>query len=73
MLRTVLSPTNCDDIRLQYITASVSSSMGGEENEISHSLTFPIGSGTQVDGLRQFEREIGVCILFVNVARGVAE
>ena len=35
MLRTVLSPTNCGDIKLQYIRASVSS--GGEEHEISHS------------------------------------
>jgi len=33
----------------------------------------PIRSGTQVDGLRQFHREIGLSILFVDVTRGVAE
>jgi len=34
---------------------------------------FPIGGRTQVDGLRQFHREIGVCILFIDVPRGVDE
>jgi len=37
MVRTVLSHTNCGDINLQYISVSVSSSMGFEEHEISHS------------------------------------
>jgi len=34
---------------------------------------FPIGDGTQVYRLRQFHREIGVRILFVDVSQGIAE
>jgi len=34
-----MSPTNCGDIRLQYIRAVVSSSMKGGEREISLSAT----------------------------------
>jgi len=36
MLRTVLSPTNCGEVKLQYIRDVGSSPMcGGEEEEIS--------------------------------------
>ena len=47
--------------------------MGGEEQEISQTPHFPIGGRTQVDGLSQFHREIGVSILFVDIARSVVE
>ena len=46
--------------------------MGGEEHEISHTH-FPTGGRTQIHGLSQFHREIGVSILFVDVTQGVAE
>jgi len=39
MVRTVLSPINYGDIRLQYIRVVVSFPMCGEEDEISHSPT----------------------------------
>ena len=67
----MLLRTNCADIWLQYIRALVSL-IFSEEHEISDPH-FPIGSGKQAYGLRQFQREIGVCILFIDGSRGVAE
>jgi len=45
----------------------------GVRNTKFHRAHFPTGGRTQVHRLRQFHREIGVNILFVDVARGVAE
>jgi len=57
---------------LLYIKAKISP-MCGKENEISQSSKFAIWYRAQVYGLRQFHREIGVRILFIDVSRIVAE
>jgi len=69
MLRAVLSPQNCGDIRLQYIIVY---GRRGRTRNFTQSH-FPNGGRTQVHELSQIHREIGVCILFINFAPRVAE
>ena len=81
MQRTVLSQTNCGEIRLQYIMAlfarGVPSSVfrafsGGEENDTSDTHD-PIWGGSQVNVPPKFHSEIGVCIVLVYLLRGIAK
>jgi len=55
------------------ILGQVFSPPWGARNTKFHQSHFPIGGRTQVDGLSQFHREIGVRNLHEDVARGVAE
>jgi len=69
MLRTVLSPTNCGDIALQYIRAVASSACAARRNTKFHTAHFPNAGRNEVYRLRQFHREIGMSIVFRCLAR----
>ena len=65
--RTVLSPTDCGDIKLQYNMAWSAQGVrstafrdcsGGEEHNTLTDANFPIWGGSQVNRPRQFHSEI---------------